>query len=621
MRIFHGLPVIVMNRIPYTFLGSLLLVSLSVPAARAAPQVVQDSMGPEGDSLGFSVSPSGEHVAVLANKGSHLEVLYDNVPGPRIDTMQSNVSPSTPFQTPTYLSGEIPVVFSDDSAHWAYLARTGDEYIVMRDGQELARGSLAGNVPAGVPLLFSAKGQHLFYSTLNAAGGYQLVVDGKPGPVTNVIPAIFATTDGMHYAYVGPYTNAGAGTWTFVDGRQVNFFGDQLQYTGRNVLLSSMHLNGGSQLLLNAKPEVQAYRLSPMWISPDGAEIAIVVTPNATTPSVLTVNGKMIDGTQGLTIEKVYFSPDGKRWAALCDKKTGTKFMIVDGQKGDDYAAIPLSNQGVDNLPHWRALVDDPNPTDFSAFQLPTPGFTGDSSKFVYVAQAGGRAFMIVDGAESDSYQAGYPLVPFLTPTGHHIALFGVTPAGKERVVVDGAEINYGPPAFLGVGLGIKQLTFSPGAEHYAFQLGLTLFLDGVAQPGQVNTTGNYVFSPDGKHVAYPANTGGHSSVIVDGKDIRTKPGMVNRIFFSPDSQHIYWMSAGNWAALGTKDNTLLFVDGEEAAHFMPPSNGYQIRKHFTADGALSFVAVTDGAVKRFKVTSGTTLAAVVAAAPAAKKN
>ncbi|HEY1764894.1 MAG TPA: hypothetical protein VGF85_08205 [Opitutaceae bacterium] len=435
----------------------------------------------------------------------------------------------------------------------------------------------------------------------------------------HLLPSIAFSPDGQHYAYEGAYTNAGIGIWSLVDGRQVNFFGDRLQYTGRDSLVSLLPVPGGIGLLLNAKPEIKASRLDLMWISPDGIQIAMVITPNPSTPSFLTVNGKTIDGTQGLNVEKVYFSPDGKRWAALCDKKTGSKFMIVDGQKGNDYANIPISLQSIDNIMHWRNQTDDPNASDYSAFQLPVPGFTADSSKFVYVAVAGGREFMIVDGTESTGYQNNAGFAPLLSTVGHRIGILGTAPNQKQHIVIDGAEIDYGPSATSGTGTQLKQFTFSPGAKHFAFIEGYTVYLDGVAQPGILQ--GTYLFSPDGSHIAYETQVSGRPSLMMDGKVISDKTGVVTRISFSPHSQHVFWYSTGNSPALATKDDKLLYIDGKPATHSALPLNGWPLRYSFSADDTVTFMALTDGSIRRFRVTPDSNLAAALGAARVAKAN
>ena len=158
-----------------------------------------------------------------------------------------------------------------------------------------------------------------------------------------------------------------------------------------------------------------------------------------------------------------------------------------------------------------------------------------------------------------------------------------------------------------------------------------TVYLDGVAQPGLMQ--GNYVFSPDDKHLAYAVNNNGQAGVVVDGKLICNKPGMVNHIFFSPDSQHVYWVSTGNSPYLlgiqGTKDSNMLYVDGKPATHYsdngtmLDPvtDSGMNFHPEFSADDTMTFIARTDGNLRRFHVKSDTDLGALLAAAPALKMN
>jgi hypothetical protein len=181
-------------------------------------------------------------------------------------------------------------------------------------------------------------------------------------------------------------------------------------------------------------------------------------------------------------------------------------------------------------------------------------------------------------------------------------------------------------------GQRISQLTFSPQGTHYAFLKQGTVYLDGVAQPGYMQ--GNYVFSSDEKHLAYVINGNGNgqAGVVVDGKLICAKPGMVNHIFFSPDSQHIYWVSTGNIAYLfgiQTKDSNRLYVDGKPATHYndnattLDPVTDSITNLHpeFSADDTMTFIARTDGNIRKFTVKSDTDLATLLAAAPAVKTN
>jgi hypothetical protein len=139
---------------------------------------------------------------------------------------------------------------------------------------------------------------------------------------------------------------------------------------------------------------------------------------------------------------------------------------------------------------------------------------------------------------------------------------------------------------------------------------------------------GNYVFSPDDKHLAYAVN---NNDVVVDSKLICDKAGVVGHIFFSPDNNHIYWVSNGNFPVpgmQGSKDGHLLYVDGKPATHyqdngtFLDIADGWDtLHPEFSADDVMTFIARTDGNLRRFHVKSDTDLGTILAAAPAMKAN
>src|ERR1700719_3769320 len=104
--------------------------------------VDQQPLGPDGQLFGGSISPKGEHIAVFAGKGSHYEIIMDGVEGPKIDNLIFNISGALYRAESMWINMPIPVIFSKDGAHWAYMAKQGDEYVVMLDGKEFARGPI-----------------------------------------------------------------------------------------------------------------------------------------------------------------------------------------------------------------------------------------------------------------------------------------------------------------------------------------------------------------------------------------------------------------------------------------------------------------------------------------------
>src|ERR1700722_6358374 len=215
--------------------------------ARAGLTVDQQPLGPDGQLFGGVRSPVGNHLALFAGKGSHYQIIMDGVEGPKIDNLIFNIAGALYRAEAAWVNMPIPVIFSKDGKHWAYMAKQGDEFIVMLDGKEMARGPInTHNLGASLNLTFSANGQHLFWSDDDAQGNYVIVVDGKPGPAMRTLPQLMLSPDGDHYAYVN-YNRDGTGAWTFVDGKQVNFFGDLMQYTPRNVLVSTQRTAEGNR--------------------------------------------------------------------------------------------------------------------------------------------------------------------------------------------------------------------------------------------------------------------------------------------------------------------------------------------------------------------------------------
>lgn len=595
--------------------GALGVLFFTATIALADAKVELQSTGSE-DAIGAAVSKHGNHVAILAPKGSRWAVTLDGVEGPKIDALLNNITGGPVGGT--YWIGNIPVAWSLQGDHSAYVGKVGDAYVVFYDGKELTRGPIRNAGQINIGLSFSNNGKHFYFMDSDDAGKYRIVVDGKPGPGCALPQQLVLSPDGDHFAYVGYENSRGPAAWTIVDGQQIPFFGEQLQYTARNHLISIVTENNTQTLVLDGKPAIKATSVNPMWISPDGAQIALEITGKPNDPHVLMVDGKLIPGTEGVPVLNMYFSPDGKRWAALCQTKTGSKYMMIDGKTGDEYQDIPQSISAF-MLTHWyfqTGNMDLANGLDrpaLLALQPQIPGFTGDSSKFIYQAGQGGRLFMITDDQESDGY--AQILERFLAPVGNHVGFIAQSNNGKQHVIVDGKDHEF-PSVNLPSTLRVSILTFSPDGNHYAFLYGNTYCLDGVAQPGVVVGV-NYVFSPDGKHFGYPAHVKDQVCFVVDGKIVATDVINPSYASFTPDSKHLIFVQNRNLQSLGTKDSKELFVDGKMVTHYAD-SNSPPIFE-VEPDGTMTFVARTDDTLKKFKITFDSDIDTVLAAAPQAK--
>ncbi len=571
--------------------------------ALADPKVDQQSLDPTGSAVGCSISPNADHVALLCAKGSRYNVVFDGVAGPKIESLDNTSGTYFNPSSGAGWVGQVPILFSDDGAHWAYCYKDGGDTVIMLDGKELARGPMQPQLL--MPLQFSKGGKHFAWAYDNTIN-----MDGKPGPKPRYLPQLFFSPDGSRYAYVGTEFG-GNNQWAVVDGRQVNYFGDIDQFAPNNHLISIYRDNSTSTsvFVMDGKPQFKASGIGRVWTSADGKQIAMMLTPNQNGKQALSVNGKVVAGIEVSGVANVYFSPDGKRYAALCSG-SGGQFMIIDGKKQDNYQSVPDQVSG-DNYQQiqWAYLANGD-----SNSQPKIPAFTADSSKFIYVASAANRYYLMTEDGEYDDYTGNaLGMQPVLSAVGGHYGFIGQTNNGKQAVVVDGKAL----PVMGQSGVGaqtISCLSFCADGSHFAFIKGYTLYLDGNPVPGGIQGQ-RYIFSPDGKHIAY---YNGQSLMSMDGKLLETAAvshgGAINPIF-SPDSQHLYWLKPD--VIPNSKDNTTLYADGKAVAHisYINMGNGPPITYTVSPQGVLTLFARTDGTLTRFTVTPDSNIDAMLAAA------
>jgi hypothetical protein len=583
-----------------------LVVLVAAINCTAEVKVEEQVVGPAGKWVGCAVSPRGAHVAVLGLKGSRNVVLLDGVAGPTFDQLLAadgspHIVQSRDARELTLTQNFIPVVFSDDGTHCGYFARVGDEYIAVLDGKEIGRGKcrVAGRADVGGKLSFSPESKHMYYFEVDQTHGCRLMMDGRPESWSSDLPQVIFSSDGAHWAYVGTTEDAARKKtpWGVVDGQQVKFFGQPLGFTAKGRLVSVI-LDEAKRLftlLFDGKPLIQGVNVRLAWISPLGEQVAAIVQPKYDAPSVLTIDGKPVPGTENVTIENVYFSPDGKHYAAIC-KGTTAEFMLTDGKKGQEY----------------RDIVSTSNP----------PTFTPDSSKLVYSASQAGRYFVIVNDEESE----GFEYVKGLVVGGKSRIAYQTTEGmAKFDVVVDGKMLTPSRTR------GLNAFAFSPDGAHYAFVCGtigsthLTLTVDGTDLPGVsvVQSVdlgqGNlfFLFSPDGKHIAYhgmDVTNNKPGGLWIDQKFILLGVG---RMIFTPDSQHFLWFSIDS-----VKGRQTLYVDGQRSVN-VPNSNFDTMPEGWAmaADGVLTFLTLDEGNIKRYRVTpsSDTSIANLLGNASAAE--
>ena len=550
----------------------------------AGTKIEETVLAPVQQGAHFSISPRGVHAAATGSSGSRQVVIYEGVEGPKFDEI--------------FGQGRSQVVFSPDGKRYAYCARSGNEFVVMVDGKELARssesqgGRFDGNLCA---LGFTSNSKHVYYTTGNVtpASGYRysrFVFDGKPGPPnedSRGIPFPALSPDGEHFAYIWN-DPAKQKPWALiVDGKPAGYQGSNPQWSA-----DSQHLftqiqfpmgpgrGMGTEVLLDGKPIMRAQGVQ-LFIPPVGdMVIAQVSAPIPSHVVFLTVRGKKIPGSdtdgQAGGIDQIVFSADGKHFAAKYRTSTNTQYVMVDGKKGLEY-------QFVDKL-----------------------SFTADSTKVVYQASNGGKSFVIVGDQESD----GAPglMEPVIAPAGNRVGSFhgGSAP----QLFMDGKTTRID-------GRAIEKLSFSPDGAHYAYLaydagMGRRLVLDGIPQPasnlGPSNAPvdGKYVFSSDGKHIAHfalpPTPTGdGERGLFLDGKYVPLGQGLIcSQLTFTPDGRHLFWLQQ-----VPSQNRIRVFADGKPIAETYQANNlavmpGWS---DFSPEGTFSFLGQDDTSLKRISIT------------------
>ncbi|HEV2421221.1 MAG TPA: hypothetical protein VGS59_05885 [Candidatus Acidoferrales bacterium] len=553
-------------------------VNFNGPFARPAETKVEETLlAPFAPGNTFQVSPHGVHAATLAHSGSRQQIIYDGVAGPVFDGFAANQ-----YQ---------PVSFSPDGNHFGYCGIASEQFSVIVDGKQVGGGPQV-NSNYGCNVYFSPNSRHFFYTmTATGNGGdtyIRVVFDGKTElRLGDFNPQTMTwSPDGDHFAMlVDPYPPVPNGVQALVvDGRPSSLPGGSPQWSADSKHLYTVGSRTGQQtLLLDGKPLLTANRIV-LAVPPVGnmAVMAAFLT-NGGRGGVLeevwylAVNGQRVPGSEIVRprtggsgqIGQIYFSPDGKHYAALCKGVTGKMYILADGKRGLDYGLIG----------------------NFV-------GFTADSSKPVYVG-FNGRNYLVVGDQESQLPDGGQQ--PVIAPTGDHVAAAGL------GLTLDGQPLNLAgnPPTSRTFGF-----TYSPDGAHYAFLMqtrsSVTAFEDDAPQTAYTwISNGNQGAKLwNGSHMAYfcgLANPSGPDTygLCVDGKFAYFGRNPVyENLTFSPDGNHVFF--DGNKYAQGFR----LFVDGQPVLDGFHSSPSWMPGTwEMEPDGTLEIMTQDNTGLKRYTIT------------------
>ena len=527
-------------------------------------------------------------MALIVPKGSKSVIRVDGVEGPRFDTLVNQV------------------VFSPDGARHAYVAVSGTDGILVLDGKEVAREPLIDNVPPYHFLTFSPGGKRFAYhrNERESKGAFKwLVMDGKPGDKVSAIQDLVFSPDETRFAYLAGHESDQGGQTLVVDGRNVGKQGVNPQFSpdGKTIVTVG-HTPNESVLLLNGKPGSRARSIRGVHMSTGGINLLVLGNMSqagqGTPGEYLGRGGKKIEGSDCQQIKWVKFSPDGKRYAALCAAGPGIEYVIVDGKKGEHY-------QGV---------------TEFE--------FSPDSSRYTYLARSSSGSFRVVDGEESQGFNT-YQAFAW-GGGGKRFGYVGNGTMIKEGdVVIDGKATKFPGPRHVGFSADGSRSAFIGGDAFFG-----SLYLDGVEQKdvaviapssGQSNpNAAHYAFSPDGKSIAHHGFAGNRDKrgLVANGRLLAEFAQLYTAPFFTPDGQHVVAIVQNP----GDGKSHAVLVNGKrvftlDALPFSSAGGALSVTPFaMGADGVFTLIGASGGEFKRFRVTPSAdhTLAKAIADVEAA---
>jgi hypothetical protein len=241
--------------------------------------------------------------------------------------------------------GPTQVIFSDDGLHYAYLARQGNDYVVIHDGKEIGRGARSALAETYNSIAISPGGKFVYWAEMQMQGGrgnWRMLVNGKAGPWCGHqdINLVFSP-DESRYAYTAGTVEDYKKLFLYVDGKVAGYVGHKPVFTADSKALITIAPN--NSVLVDGKPgSYSGISLEKIVPAPAGNRFAVIMRKkmvNFQGVGVLYLDGKEVPGTDGAM--DITFSPDGKRYALRCvNPEAKTFFMIIDGKKGAEYQSV-----------------------------------------------------------------------------------------------------------------------------------------------------------------------------------------------------------------------------------------------------------------------------------------
>ena len=423
----------------------------------------------------------------------------------------------------------ISYVISEDLTTVAYVTRNAGQYCVAVNGKKMG----GYDDILATSLVLSEDGKHLAYWAKDILS-WRVVWDGNEG-----LPY-----DGFRSRSGSAVKRLKKGYKFMVSKRttlKMSPNGQHIAYHGKQGDESFCVYDG------NESSAYDGVSLDSPVLSPDGRRRASKVWLDG--KAIVVVDDKEYGPGESHWQEDVLFSPDGERWATLIWRDKEPR-VIVDGVEGpaaeeiDNLIFSPDSNHVAYSMCRagdtWAVMYDGkPGPRYERIWGL----HLGAEDSLAYFARRGGSEFLVFNGKEGQPHErAGLNRTfgaratgPAISPSGGHVAYMASDGEG-EYVVIDGKK-----------------------GKLY----------EGASTP---------IWSPDGKHTAWVASrlkaqpTPGAESpqsskeqeteavIIHDSLEIEPD-GRVSYLAFSPDSNHLVWVTA-----IGEKQ--CIVIDGKHRKQY-----------------------------------------------------
>lgn len=498
-------------------------------AGKVYPMIANDPLSEAGTGSPITFSPDGRRYVYVA----HLAPAGAQARGPRAVVVDGKEG--APFD---YVWSGAPH-FSADGRRFAHTAERGGKHYAVVDGVESKAFDRVWQ-PA-----FSKDGARASFSA-ERGGRRLIVVDGVEFDADDA--------DGPTLSHGAP---ARGPRVVEQEGKKVVVWGDRRSKPFDEVSNLALSAAGG-RVTFEGKRDGREFavvdgaeskpyeEVAGIYVSPDGGRV-LFVARHGEGASVV-VDGK--EGEKYNYVEIEYpspFSPDGRRYAYKATRETGADsrehFVVADGRAGKPYdlvdhvafapdgrllyLAYRLSEQktifvvdgeevaSYDNTPGYGLFRFSPDGKRlffrlnklgegketlvldgraFSYDEIKTAEFGPGGQRFVFKARRGRGWVMVVDGEESEVYEAD---------------------GGRA------GEVEWG---------GKGELAFSPdgGRVAYVARKGGKDFvmLDGAAG-ARYDDIANLAFTPDGRHVVHTARRAGKSLVVASGVEGREYDGFV----------------------------------------------------------------------------------------------